>query len=80
MCFYNFTCQFISTNLCRLVCGSVTFKNAYIILLLFISSMSSFKPPSPEPTTFKSLLWPSYPNKALQINNNFDIKYFVSSI
>jgi hypothetical protein len=58
-------CQLIKTNLSKEVFGSSTFTNAYIILQLFRSSVSSSIPPEPLLTNFKMFVWPSYANKAL---------------
>lgn len=59
------TCQLISRNLVRLVFESSTLTNAYMILPLFSSSVSSNRPPSPLPINFKQFVCPSYPYSAL---------------
>lgn len=64
------TCQLTSKNFFKPVFGSSIRTNAYIIFPLFKSSHNSATPPSPLATSFKSFVWPSYPNKALFKENN----------
>ena len=57
-------CQWRNTYFGKLVLGSSTLKNAYMILEAFRSSFNSSNPSSPLDTNLRSKLFPSYPKRA----------------